>query len=61
VVDDPDGRWEYDYLEEPPRHIRDLIDDLNEHGAEGWEAFAAFSVGGASLPNVVVPLKRWVH
>jgi len=53
-----DDRWEYEYLEEPPRRMRDLVDDLNHMGRDGWEAFAALSVGGASMPNVVVLLKR---
>ena len=52
--------WEYDCLEEPPRHIADLVEDLNRMGREGWEAFAAFSVGGSAMPNVVVLVKRHV-
>jgi hypothetical protein len=53
-------RWEYDYLEVPPRQMTKLIDELNDMGGDGWEAFAAFSVGGAAWPNVMVMLKRRV-
>ena len=35
-----------------------LIDELNELGAQGWEAFGVLSVGGASWPNVMVFIKR---
>jgi len=51
---------DYDYLEEPPRHFGDIFEDLNRMGREGWEAFAAFSVGGSAMPNVVVLVKRRV-
>ena len=51
-------QWEYDYLEEPPRLMTQLIDELNELGAQGWEAFGVLSVGGASWPNVMVFIKR---
>ena len=44
--DDEDGRWEYDYIEDAPRQVRQVIDELNDMGRDGWEAFAPFpSVG----------------
>jgi hypothetical protein len=55
-----DVRWEYDYLEEPPRLLTDLVDDLNARGAEGWEAFAVVPIG-RSTNSVVVLLKRPVE
>lgn len=45
------------YEEQPIRRLNDLIEDLNESGKQGWEAFAAMSVGIAT-GTVTVLLKR---
>jgi hypothetical protein len=51
------ARWEYSYEEQPVRRLPTLIQDLNEAGADGWEAFAAMAIGVAT-GTVTVLLKR---
>ena len=54
-------RWEYRIAEDAPRHLGredgDLMLDLNEYGAEGWEAVGMVGVG-RDTTTIIVLLKR---
>ena len=51
--------WEYKHVEGPERRLDDLVKQLNNAGAEGWEAFATTSLKkGIASDTIAILLKR---
>lgn len=51
--------WEYTYIEGPERRLNDLVAQMNEGGAKGWEAFATIAVKkGVTADTVAILFKR---
>jgi hypothetical protein len=52
-------KWEYNLVSGPERDIYKLMNELNENGSEGWEAFASVGMRkGISSDTLTVLLKR---
>lgn len=54
-------RWEYRSIERPQGQTELIVYDMNDAGEEGWEAFAAVTVGSVFGGKTLVLLKRTVE
>ena len=52
-------RWEYTHIEGPERKLQHLVDQMNQSGAKGWEAFATTAIKkGVTSDTMAVFFKR---